>query len=248
MRPVRLACRWPRSSPRRPTPTVLGAPFMIVTEVQGETIARRILRDERFAAARAALAGPAAGRRWPRCTRSTRRAVPGLEASDQVDAVPRGPRHRRRAPSRRSSWRSAGWRPTGRRRAPSAVVHGDFRLGNLIVGDDGLRAVLDWELAHLGDPMEDLGWLCVKAWRFGSPLPVAGVGDVRGAVRRLRGGVGPAGRPRGGPLVGGARHAEVGDHVHHAGQRPPHRRRCGATSWPPSAGGCARTSTTCSSC
>src|SRR3712207_8513465 len=44
---------------------------------------------------------------------------------------------------------------------------GDFRLGNLIVGPDGLRAVLDWELVHLGDPMEDLGWLCVRAWRFG---------------------------------------------------------------------------------
>jgi len=58
-------------------------------------------------------------------------------------------------------------------------VHGDFRLGNLMIGADGLRAVLDWELAHLGDPMEDLGWLCVKAWRFGSPKPVAGVGDYR---------------------------------------------------------------------
>jgi aminoglycoside phosphotransferase (APT) family kinase protein len=57
------------------------------------------------------------------------------------------------------------------------VVHGDFRLGNVIVGGDGLRAVLDWELVHLGDPMEDLGWMCVKAWRFGSPLPVAGVGE-----------------------------------------------------------------------
>ena len=57
------------------------------------------------------------------------------------------------------------------------VVHGDFRLGNLMVGPDGLAAVLDWELAHLGDPMEDLGWLCVRAWRFGSPAPVAGVGD-----------------------------------------------------------------------
>ena len=56
------------------------------------------------------------------------------------------------------------------------VVHGDFRLGNLIVGDDGLRAVIDWELAHLGDPMEDLGWLCVKAWRFGQRPPVAGLG------------------------------------------------------------------------
>ncbi len=57
------------------------------------------------------------------------------------------------------------------------VLHGDFRLGNLIVGDDGLRAVIDWELAHLGDPMEDLGWLCVKAWRFGQRPPVAGLGE-----------------------------------------------------------------------
>ena len=59
------------------------------------------------------------------------------------------------------------------RRAPTAgrpatVVHGDFRNGNLVVGPDGLRAVLDWELAHLGDPIEDLGWFCVRAWRFGS--------------------------------------------------------------------------------
>ena len=65
-------------------------------------------------------------------------------------------------------------------------MHGDFRLGNLIVGTDGLAGGLDWELAHLGDPMEDLGWLCVQAWRFGSPLPVAGVGTLRPAVRRLR--------------------------------------------------------------
>ncbi len=57
------------------------------------------------------------------------------------------------------------------------VVHGDFRLGNFIVGDDGLRAVLDWELAHIGDPMEDLGWMSVKSWRFGSPKPVAGVAE-----------------------------------------------------------------------
>jgi hypothetical protein len=55
------------------------------------------------------------------------------------------------------------------------VVHGDFRLGNLLVDQGGLRAVLDWELAHLGDPLEDLAWFCVRAWRFGSPLPAGGV-------------------------------------------------------------------------
>lgn len=50
-------------------------------------------------------------------------------------------------------------------RAPR-LVHGDFRLGNFIVGPQGIFAVLDWELAHTGDPMEDLGWLLVRSWRF----------------------------------------------------------------------------------
>ena len=48
------------------------------------------------------------------------------------------------------------------------LVHGDFRNGNFLVAADGFRAVLDWEYAHLGDPMEDLGFLCMKPWRFGN--------------------------------------------------------------------------------
>ena len=59
------------------------------------------------------------------------------------------------------------------------LVHGDFRLGNLIVDEDGLAAVIDWELCHLGDPAEDLGWPMIRAWRFGNDeLPVAGMGEV----------------------------------------------------------------------
>jgi len=58
------------------------------------------------------------------------------------------------------------------------LVHGDFRNGNFIVGPEGIRAVLDWELAHLGDPLEDLGWLCVNSWRFGNlDEPVGGFGQ-----------------------------------------------------------------------
>src|SRR5262249_60610263 len=58
-----------------------------------------------------------------------------------------------------------------------ALVHGDFRMGNLMVGAAGLTGVLDWELAHVGDPVEDLGWLCVPAWRFTRPdRPAAGLG------------------------------------------------------------------------
>jgi hypothetical protein len=63
-------------------------------------------------------------------------------------------------------------RPSSRR----TVVHGDFRLGNWMVDASGLVGVLDWELAHVGDPVEDLGWMCVRSWRFGGPHPVAGVG------------------------------------------------------------------------
>src|SRR5439155_14038491 len=57
-------------------------------------------------------------------------------------------------------------------------VHGDFRMGNLLVGPGGVVAVLDWELAHAGEQLADLGWLCVRAWRFGRPdRPAAGLGS-----------------------------------------------------------------------
>ena len=61
--------------------------------------------------------------------------------------------------------------------ATPRLVHGDFRNGNLMIGLDGVRAVLDWELAHIGDPMADLGWICVNSWRFGvADKPVGGFG------------------------------------------------------------------------
>jgi aminoglycoside phosphotransferase (APT) family kinase protein len=57
------------------------------------------------------------------------------------------------------------------------LVHGDYRHGNLIVGAQGVLAVLDWELAHIGDPVEDLAWLCIPPWRFGElDKPVGGFG------------------------------------------------------------------------
>jgi aminoglycoside phosphotransferase (APT) family kinase protein len=69
-------------------------------------------------------------------------------------------------------------RPNAPEPADSRLVHGDFRLGNFIVDESGLAAVIDWELAHLGDPAEDVGWLCIRSWRFGNDeLPVAGVGE-----------------------------------------------------------------------
>lgn len=65
----------------------------------------------------------------------------------------------------------------------STLVHGDFRNGNLMVTPTGIKAVLDWELCHIGDPMRDLGWLCVNSWRFGNrSLPVGGFGKVEDLI------------------------------------------------------------------
>ena len=64
--------------------------------------------------------------------------------------------------------------------SPRVLVHGDFRMGNLIVDDTGLAAVLDWELVHTGEAYEDLAWFCIRAWRFGAPedLGAGGLGSV----------------------------------------------------------------------
>lgn len=74
-----------------------------------------------------------------------------------------------------------GLRWLERQRAPKprrALLHGDFRLGNLIVGEHGIQAVLDWECAHIGAPAEDIGWLCTRSWRFGRvDQPAGGIGS-----------------------------------------------------------------------
>jgi aminoglycoside phosphotransferase (APT) family kinase protein len=157
----------------------VGASFMILEHVDGETIARKILRDDQFAHARGVLVADMA-RSLAALHTIDPSTIDGLPTVDQVaqyratldDLNERlGQAHPTFELAFR--WLEAN-RPSATRRT---LVHGDFRLGNVMVGPDGLRAVLDWELAHVGDPMEDLGWLCVRAWRFGSSRPVAGVGD-----------------------------------------------------------------------
>ena len=154
---------------------VLGSSFMVVDRLEGETIPRRILREPDLAAARAALARQC-GEVLARLHSIPASAVPGLPAEDPVEQY-------------RRTFAALGggsavyeiafrWLEENRpaRSAEAKVVHGDFRNGNLIVGPEGIRAVLDWELSHAGDPMEDLGWLCAKSWRFGVDRPVGGFG------------------------------------------------------------------------
>ena len=152
----------------------------IVSEfVAGETIARKILRDEPFARAREVLV-PQAGRALAALHSIDVSPLSGLEDNDPLvqwrgtlDQLNRQLGQAHPAFELAFRWLEANRPAPGPRR----LVHGDFRLGNLMIGPDGLVAVLDWELAHLGDPVEDLGWLCVRAWRFGAGMPVAGLGE-----------------------------------------------------------------------
>lgn len=155
--------------------SLLGAPYLITTHVAGETIPRRLLREPEFEPARTTLAREL-GRVLARIHGIPPSSVPGLHDRDPLEELV-------------ADYDALGeplppvelalhWLRTNRPgRTGSTVVHGDFRNGNLIIDPTGLRAVLDWELVHLGDPLEDLGWLCVKAWRFGSSQPVGGFGS-----------------------------------------------------------------------
>jgi aminoglycoside phosphotransferase (APT) family kinase protein len=153
----------------------MGSPYLLMDHVDGETIPRRLLRDDEFAGARAGMAAEL-GRVLARIHAIPLAELPPLDSGDpleQLRATHDEFEEPRPALELVFRW-LAEHRPPAR---PAGLVHGDFRNGNLMVGPEGLRAVLDWELAHLGNPVQDLGWLCVKAWRFGAPAPVGGFGD-----------------------------------------------------------------------
>jgi aminoglycoside phosphotransferase (APT) family kinase protein len=166
-------------------PSILGAAFILMERVEGETLARRLLRDQRYARARQVLCrelGEALARIHaidPAKLPFLSRPAEGVTAAESelarwqqtYDAITPDPH-----PAIELTLRWLGTHLPGP--SPVGLVHGDYRIGNVIFGEEGLRAILDWELYHAGDPVEDLGWLCVRAWRFGNDSkPVGGVGE-----------------------------------------------------------------------
>lgn len=153
----------------------------LMTHVAGETIPQKILRDERFRTACSLLPRqcgevlarihqlPVAGSAFLR-TLTTRQLV------DELYEEYQGYREPRPIFELAFRWlRENQPVPSGQ----PALVHGDFRNGNLMINEQGLASVLDWELAYIGDPMADLGWLCVPSWRFGRiDQPVGGFGGT----------------------------------------------------------------------
>lgn len=158
------------------SPAAVGDPYLICDAIAGETIVRKIFRGlddskraqllEQCAAALAAI----------------HRADPdgiGLTAPDELA----GWRHRldeigdTTATFEWTFRRLVDEKPDP---SPMRLIHGDFRMGNLIVDESGLAAVLDWELTHVGEVYEDLAWFCIRAWRFGAPESqgAGGLGSV----------------------------------------------------------------------
>jgi aminoglycoside phosphotransferase (APT) family kinase protein len=153
----------------------LGQAYLLMERLDGETIPRRLLRDDAYAQARPGLARRL-GEVLARIHQVDPEHIPGLP---QVDALGQLKElYQAFAEPRPAMEIGLRWldehQPAP---AQDTLVHGDFRTGNLMIAADGLRGVLDWELTHRGDPRQDLGWLCTKAWRFGSPHPAGGFGS-----------------------------------------------------------------------
>lgn len=169
-----------------PVPTVrhilspadgLGEGF-VMDHVDGETLGGRIATSPDLEAARARLTADCA-EALARLHAIPTDRLPVLPVQQPVELLAHWEAVYRRTGRARPVFDLAFHHLEGRPPRPRApaLVHGDFRNGNLMVGPQGLRAVLDWELAHLGDPQEDLGWICAPSWRFGVlDLPVGGFG------------------------------------------------------------------------
>ncbi|NOK62528.1 MAG: phosphotransferase family protein [Chloroflexi bacterium AL-W] len=165
----------------------LGRPFLLMDRVEGESIGPRVVRRPEFAQAREHLPQQMAEQlarihaidptipklgflpRPPEEYSPARHAIDGVRQQLDQLGIQR--------PALEFGLRWLAQHVP--RHEEHVLIHGDFRIGNLIVGPEELRAVIDWEFAHVGDPHEDLAWPCVRDWRFGNDtLRVGGVGDV----------------------------------------------------------------------
>jgi aminoglycoside phosphotransferase (APT) family kinase protein len=158
------------------SPAALGNPYLICDAIGGETIVRKVQRTLDEGGRERLL------RQCAQALAAIHRADYdglGLSQGDQLSEW------RERLDEMGDTTATFEWafrwlhanRPPS---SPSTLVHGDFRMGNLIVDDSGLAAVLDWELVHIGEVYEDLAWFCIRAWRFGAPegLGAGGLGSV----------------------------------------------------------------------
>lgn len=157
----------------------LGEAYLMV-RVDGETLGKKIVGDPRFDAVRGVLARQC-GESLAPIHATPPPAGLKLKVSDAVGELDRYEASYRESGARRPILELAF--QYLRRNVPTPVepvlLHGDFRNGNIMFDPQvGVAAILDWELSHIGDPAEDMGWICTNSWRFGRPdKPVGGFGE-----------------------------------------------------------------------
>jgi aminoglycoside phosphotransferase (APT) family kinase protein len=161
--------------------------YVVMDRISGQAIARRLLRDDAYAETRRVLpeqlAGELAKIHAVSLDDSRMGSLESRRIADEREGFAVAEVRRYRELLNLASdghpmpglvyagrWLSRNAQPTAR----VSLVHGDFRIGNVMFDAKGLTAVLDWELAHIGDPVEDIGWFFVRAWRFGANDLAAG--------------------------------------------------------------------------
>jgi aminoglycoside phosphotransferase (APT) family kinase protein len=162
---------------------ILGQPFFVMQRVPGIAQAHRVVRSDALGGGRERLAhaiGGALARIHaihpphddldflpaPNGDGAARRMIADLRARIDAQGTPRPV----------LEWGLRALERAAPEPGETVLCHNDFRTGNLMVDENGLVAVLDWEFAGWGERMQDIGWFCARCWRFGSPHEAGGIG------------------------------------------------------------------------
>ncbi|XWX03164.1 phosphotransferase family protein [Aggregatilineales bacterium SYSU G02658] len=153
-------------------PTVLGSPFFVMDYVPGVSIGTKVIHAPELAAARERLPQQLA-EQLARIHRLPMDELGFLPRAPEGTAYSRYVVDQMYALLDKLGVHNPVWEWTLRwaqnhlpTQTRTTVIHGDFRVGNLLVDEQGLAAVIDWEFAHIGDPNEELGYICMRDWRF----------------------------------------------------------------------------------
>ena len=169
----------------------LERPFLIMERVFGETYPKRLLNEERYAGTRdrwAAQLGEILARIHGVPLTADLGFLKQVSVAEQIERNEDRWRSSRacESPVLETAFR---WVKLNiPREHPFCLVHGDFRVGNILCDEHGVKSILDWELAHVGDPMYDLAIICMKSWRFDKPgNRVGGLGPEEDFWKAYRG-------------------------------------------------------------
>ncbi|MGH6872256.1 MAG: phosphotransferase family protein [Rhizomicrobium sp.] len=161
----------------------------VMDRLAGETIARKILRDAEFNDVRPKLArqcGEILARIHAVDDTPLRGVLPVIDGPQQLQRY-RDLYDAYDYPHPMFEFAFKWLEPRMAQARRQTLVHGDFRHGNLMISPAGVEAALDWELTHIGDPLEDIGWICTNSWRFrAAEKVVGGFGDLEDLITGYR--------------------------------------------------------------